>query len=98
MNVSPPQVHGPDRTLSEAAEPAGADKLLQRPERVRLRGRVPAAAHLGLPAAGVRLLSELHRGRALCQGVLSAGGFEFHFSELTVATLESVTNQRGVGF
>lgn len=45
------QVPGPDRIVRETAEPAGAAELLQRPERVGLCGRVPAAAHLRLPAA-----------------------------------------------
>lgn len=71
-NALPLAVHGPDRTVREAAEPEGAAELLQRPERVGLRGGVPAAAHLGLPAARARLLPALHRGRTLRQGVLSA--------------------------
>lgn len=74
------QVHGPDRTVRETANPAGGAGLLQRPERVRLCGCLPAAAHLRLPAAGALFLSALHRGRTLCQGVLSAGGvLHFHF-------------------
>lgn len=45
------QVHGPDRTVRETAESGEGAGLLQQPERVRLCGRVPAAAHLRLPAA-----------------------------------------------
>lgn len=68
-------VHGPDRAVREAAQLEGAAQILQRPERVGLRGGVLAAAHLGLPAAGARFLPALHRGRTLGQGVLSAGTF-----------------------
>lgn len=66
-------VYGFDWTVWETAEPAGAAELLQRPECVGLRGCVPAAPHLRVPAAGEQLLFEFHRGRTLYQGVLSAG-------------------------
>lgn len=45
------QVDGPDWTVWERAEPGEFARLLQQPERVGLRGGVPEAAHLRLPAA-----------------------------------------------
>uniref|UniRef100_A0A3Q2HFD7 ubiquitinyl hydrolase 1 n=1 Tax=Equus caballus TaxID=9796 RepID=A0A3Q2HFD7_HORSE len=66
-------VHGPDRAGGEAdlgGRPAG---LLQRPEHLGLPGGLPAAAHLGPPAAREHVLRALHRGRPDRQGVLPAG-------------------------
>lgn len=81
-----PKVHGPDRTVREGAQPGEADGLLQQPERVRLRGGVPPATHFRLPTAGARLLSALHWGRTLRQGVLPAGGCPWlHLGEFVVS-------------
>lgn len=85
MRTFPLTVYGPDRTVREGAQPGEADRLLQQPERVRLRGGVPPATHLGLPTAGARLLSALHRGRPLRQRVLPAGGCPWlHLSRFVV--------------